>query len=324
MAATTWKISTFVAMAAAGFLALHPLGNTTAEKDPEGAAKANHHASGGLWGYLMGATSSPDHSPAAHTGTHLQALRDARNQAEECEALHALRDEATGDEEAIAEIADRASPTHRRGTRICAVEALENIPTGAARSHLINLMNDGDRTVREWAMRALATKARDDAAAFLGDDGRRSQRRSRRSTCRDHRARRGTRTGGVGAHPGRRAARDGRDAVAAHRCTRADPRPSSPWAMLTKVLDDGWRTFCATPPSKRSGTSAERRPCRPSRTSCKAATARTCTERRALSRRRAIRPRDRPSSTLPAPHMVSSRSPRSTRSRRPTAMPSVP
>jgi HEAT repeat protein len=166
MAATTWKISTFVAMAAAGFLALHPLGNTTAEKDPEGAAKANHHASGGLWGYLMGATSSPDHSPAAHTGTHLQALRDARNQAEECEALHALRDEATGDEEAIAEIADRASPTHRRGTRICAVEALENIPTGAARSHLINLMNDGDRTVREWAMRALATKARDDAAAL--------------------------------------------------------------------------------------------------------------------------------------------------------------
>jgi HEAT repeat protein len=163
MRAIVWKISTFSAAGLAAFLALHPV-SPTVEKAGASATTTGHPASSnGLWGLFRGSSSTDTAGP--HTGTHVQALRDARNATEECEALRALTTEAAGDEEAIGEIADHASVSHARPTRICAINALERIPTAAARSYLADLLNDGDTTIRDWALRALASKAQLDPDA---------------------------------------------------------------------------------------------------------------------------------------------------------------
>ncbi len=162
MRAIVWKISTFAAIGAAAFLALHPVGTSSSVNDVAKGPKA-HPSSGGFWSFLGGATATD--APTSHTGTHLLALRNARNATETCEALRVLRTEATGDEEAISEIADHASASHPRNVRVCAISALELIPTAAARSYLTDLLNDSDTSVRDWAIRALAAKARDDADA---------------------------------------------------------------------------------------------------------------------------------------------------------------
>jgi len=161
MRAIVWKISTFCAAGLAGFLALHPV-SSNVEKGGGTVTKGHPVSSGGLWGLLGG---GPTDTAAPHTGTHVQALRSARNSNEECEALRALATEAAGDEEAIALIADHAGESHPRTSRVCAITALEQIPTAAARSYLADLLNDSDTTVRDWALRSLATKARDDSDA---------------------------------------------------------------------------------------------------------------------------------------------------------------
>jgi HEAT repeat protein len=163
-----WKISTFAAVGVAAFLALHPLGRPDAGDEKGAAAKtAHHHAAhhgGGLFAWLgVGAPSSDTAAP--RTGTHLQRLRDARNPAEQCEALRVLALEATGDEEATDTIGDYASSAHPRAVRFCAVGALEKVRSGAARSYLSDLVEDSDRYIRASALRALASQARDDADA---------------------------------------------------------------------------------------------------------------------------------------------------------------
>ncbi len=163
---TLWKVSTFTALGLAGFLAFHPLGGAddSNAKGPAGTvAKKSHN--GGILAWLSGGSSVSNEANAPHTGTHLVQLRAARNMTEECEALRVLSLEATGDEEAIGEIADRTAATHPRGVRTCAISALEKIPTAAARSYLGDLLNDTDTYIRDAALHSLAVKARDDADA---------------------------------------------------------------------------------------------------------------------------------------------------------------
>ena len=162
MRAAAWKISTFVAAAAAVYFAVHPLGKTGTSSHPGAKEHEAAGSHGGVWGWLS--SSSGDTAPA-HTGTHLQALRDARNPTEECEALAVLGEEGASDGEAVAEITDRTAASQPRNIRICAVRALEHVPTASARSYLTTLIDDEDTSVREWAMRALAGKARDDTEA---------------------------------------------------------------------------------------------------------------------------------------------------------------
>jgi len=158
-----WKISTFTALGLAGFLALHPLGGPDSAKGGPNAAKTSHQ-SGGILSWLSGGGYSSSEEPA-HTGTHLQQLRDARNPNETCEALRVLALEATGDEEATSEIAARADATNVRNVRICAISALEKVRSGAAKSYLSELVVDTDTYVRDAALHALAEKAKDDPDA---------------------------------------------------------------------------------------------------------------------------------------------------------------
>src|SRR5260221_9154068 len=98
MRAGVWKISTFTALALAGFLALHPLQSRDEKAGPNAAAKT--HPSGGILSWLAGGSYSSGDTSPAHTGTHLQQLRDARNSTETCEALPVLALEAAGAEAA--------------------------------------------------------------------------------------------------------------------------------------------------------------------------------------------------------------------------------
>jgi HEAT repeat protein len=163
MRAGVWKISTFTALGLAGFLALHPVQSRDDKVGPNGA-KTSHPSSGILSWLAGGSYSSGDTSPA-HTGTHLQQLRDARNSTETCEALRVLALEATGDEEATSEIAAHTDATNPRNVRICAISALEKVRSGAAKSYLGELVADSDTWVRDNALHALAEKAKDDPEA---------------------------------------------------------------------------------------------------------------------------------------------------------------
>lgn len=162
MRAGAWKISTFTALGLAGFLALHPLGPSDSKVGPNGAAKTQK--SGGILSWLSGGGYSAAEEPA-HTGTHLEQLRNARNPGETCEALRVLALEATGDEEATSEISARADATNVRNVRICAISALEKVRSGAAKSYLGELVIDSDTYVRDAALHALAQKAKDDPDA---------------------------------------------------------------------------------------------------------------------------------------------------------------
>src|SRR6185312_10414652 len=162
-----WKVSTFVALAVAGFLALRPLGGH--EATAPGSPNAPHHAArsggGGLFAWLGGGSSSSSDATPARTGTHLQQLRDARNPGEQCEALRVLALEATGDEEATDAIGDLTTQGNPRTTRLCAISALEKVRSGASDSYLSDVVGDSDKWVRNSALHALASRAADDPDA---------------------------------------------------------------------------------------------------------------------------------------------------------------
>ncbi|HSQ64042.1 MAG TPA: HEAT repeat domain-containing protein [Polyangiaceae bacterium] len=164
-----WQISTFAAMGAAIFLAFHPLssGSPPQAGGPASAsAKAASTGSGdGLFSSLFGGGGSAA-APVAHTGTHLEALNAARNATEQCEALGQLGAEAAGDQQAISAITERTAESYPRTVRFCAIHALEQLGGGPARSFLGELVNDKDPHVRAEALRALASKANEDADAL--------------------------------------------------------------------------------------------------------------------------------------------------------------
>ncbi|HEY1959458.1 MAG TPA: HEAT repeat domain-containing protein, partial [Polyangiaceae bacterium] len=156
-----------MALGVAGFLALHPLSGH--EASAPGSANASHRPAhsggGGLFAWLGSASSTSSAATPAHTGTHLQQLRDARNPSEQCEALRTLALEATGDEEATDAIGDLTTPGGSRTTRLCAVTALEKVRSGASNSYLGDLLADEDKYVKSAALHALASRAADDADA---------------------------------------------------------------------------------------------------------------------------------------------------------------
>jgi HEAT repeat protein len=162
MRAIVWKISTFTAIGVAAVLAFRPLGPRDEKGGP--AAEKPAHGSGGIFSWITGGGSS-SHSTAPHTGTHLQQLRDSRNPTETCEALRVLAPEATGDEEAASEIETHTDASQPRAVRTCAISALEKVRSAGARTYLGELVGDPDTYVRDAALAALATKAKDDPEA---------------------------------------------------------------------------------------------------------------------------------------------------------------
>ncbi len=159
MAGLFWKISTFGALGAAAFFALHPVttkGEAAATKELTAARRPA--AGGGLLGFFGGSAPPPTDSP---TGKLVIQFRGARTSAAACETLSLLS--YAGDDEATSAVAEGSEAKQRPEVRVCAVQALGRIKGGAARSWLGELIADRDSDIRSKALVALAL--RDDPEA---------------------------------------------------------------------------------------------------------------------------------------------------------------
>ena len=157
-----WKISTFAALGACAFLALHPPRSASGTADAPHAQKRQN----GFIGSLLGAP-EPDSLAERHVGQHLQALYASTTSQATCEALQALAPGAGGDEEATTAIGERTTEKWPFAVRGCAIDALSSVRTGAARSWLGDLLSDKDREVRKRAIHALADSDDDEARRML-------------------------------------------------------------------------------------------------------------------------------------------------------------
>ncbi len=163
MPALTWKLTTFAALGAAAYLAVHPL--RAPAKDAKGAAlcaaPAPTSAPGSLWGWFGGVPAVAAEAPTGSPARALAQLRAAHTPSAQCSAIQELTPVA--DEEATAAIADIAQHA-RIDARVCAVRALGSVRTAQARSWLSELVGDKDAQIRKDAVEALAARP-DDAEA---------------------------------------------------------------------------------------------------------------------------------------------------------------
>src|SRR4051812_31509244 len=103
MGVLAWKLSTFAALGASVFLAVHPVRSTGASRAPGDDARAgsrpNEHGGNVFTQWL-----APQSVPASATAKILAQLSAARTPTAKCEALQSLG--ATGDGDATRAILD--------------------------------------------------------------------------------------------------------------------------------------------------------------------------------------------------------------------------
>lgn len=148
-----WKLTTFASLGAAAFFALHPLQTSGSSNE---SAKSVKHQNGFL-GSLFGIGEGDEQSPTHHVGQKLVALQTAKTNTAMCEAMNALGPQAAGDEEATSALGERTTDKYPFEVRVCAIGSLGYVKTGAARTWLGDLLNDGNREIRQEAIRVLAT-----------------------------------------------------------------------------------------------------------------------------------------------------------------------
>ncbi|CAN5774158.1 hypothetical protein BH09MYX1_BH09MYX1_35290 [soil metagenome] len=166
-----WKISTFGALALAGFFAIRPLHSASSATSPTLSPKDAHAAAtsggggGGLFSFLgFGGTDAPVPATAS-VADKIADLRAAKTQDQQCDALSSLANAAGTDEAAGSAIADYTSAKTSSTVRACAVRSLGSVRTGASTSWLTELLQDEDRNVRLEALSALIGRIEDDADA---------------------------------------------------------------------------------------------------------------------------------------------------------------
>ncbi len=167
MPALAWKISTFAALGAAAYFALHPVRGSanTAGKAAFAGAPSTTSAPGSLFGWFGGSpASAAAQAPAGSPEKLLAQLRAAHNATVICDTLRSLGPVA--DEEATSAIADVAQKG-RIGARECAVTTLGGIRLAAARSWLAELVSDKDASIRRAAVEALAARPDDPEARSI-------------------------------------------------------------------------------------------------------------------------------------------------------------
>lgn len=160
----SWRFSTGVAFALAGWLALRgggtgpgqttppPVGSSARERAPERRYPS----------FVSGAPSGAKAEPET-LEQRLTALKSARSPSETCGALSSLANENGDDERAVTSIADFATATHSMLLRSCSISALGSASSEAATSFLIALAEDPEISIRLYVVDALA--GRKDAGA---------------------------------------------------------------------------------------------------------------------------------------------------------------
>ncbi len=167
-----WKISTFGALALAGFFAIHPIHSAVSSASPTSSPSDPHHGSssgssggGGIFSFLgFGSVDAPV-AATANVADKIADLRNAKTQDQQCDALSSLASSAGTDEAAVSAIADYTSAKNSSTVRACAVRSLGVIRSGSSTSWLTELLRDEDRNVRLEALSTLTNRIDDDEAA---------------------------------------------------------------------------------------------------------------------------------------------------------------
>ncbi len=167
-----WKVSTFSALALAGFFAIHPFHSSSASSPTSsttdahgGGSSASGGGGGGIFSFLGFGGSDAPLPATASVADKIADLRAAKTQNQQCEALSTLASVAGTDDAAVAAIADYTTAKTSSTVRSCAVRSLGVVRTGASTSWLTELLRDEDRNVRLEALSALTSRIEDDADA---------------------------------------------------------------------------------------------------------------------------------------------------------------
>ena len=164
-----WRLSTGIALALAGVLALR---GTVAHTKPQPVVEAHRQSRPIVATRWLSRERRAARRRSRNAQQRLSALKNARAPSDTCIALSSLATENGSDELAITTIADFSTPAHSMLLRNCAIAALGAASSEAATSFLIDLAEDPEISIRLGVVDALAGRQDSGARRALLDAAR--------------------------------------------------------------------------------------------------------------------------------------------------------